>query len=55
MGLTQARMLCAVAAGLGDVEPEPRSLGLKLGSNIDRPLFERSELPEQVRQHAFFA
>lgn len=56
LGLTQARMLCPfVAAGLGDVVPELRSLGLKLGANIDRPLFERSELPEQVRRHAFFA
>ncbi len=56
LGLAQARMLCPiVAAGLGDVVPELRSLGLKLGANVDRPLFERSELPDQVRRHAFFA
>jgi hypothetical protein len=56
MGLAQARMLCPiVAAGLGDVVPEFRTLGLKLGANIDRPLSERSELPEQVRRQAFFA
>jgi len=56
MGLAQARMLCPiVAAGLGDVVPELRTLGLKLGANVDRPLHLRGELPDQVRQQAFFA
>ncbi len=55
LGLAQARMICPiVAAGLGDVVPEFRSLGLRLGTNVDRPLFER-DLPEQVRREAFFA
>jgi hypothetical protein len=55
LGLAQARMICPiVAAGLGDVVPEFRTLGLTLGTNVDRPLFER-ELPEQVRREAFFA
>jgi hypothetical protein len=54
--LAQARTLCPiVAAGLRDVVPELRALGLQLGANVDRPLFERSELPDQVRRHAFFA
>jgi len=56
LGLAHARMLCPiVAAGLRDAVPEFRPLGLKLGSHIDRPLFERSELPDEVRSRAFFA
>jgi hypothetical protein len=56
MGLTQARVLCPlVAAGLGDVVPELRTLGLRLGADIDLPLHQRRELPELVRRRAFFA
>lgn len=56
MGLAQARMLCPIVAiGLADAVPELRSLGLKLGRHIDRPLFLRDELPDQVRRQAFFA
>jgi hypothetical protein len=56
VGLTQARMLCPIVAiGLADAVPELRTLGLKLGQHVDRPLFLRDELPEQVRRQAFFA
>jgi hypothetical protein len=56
VGLAQARMLCPiVAAGLRDVVPELRALGLKMGADVDRPLHLRSDLPEEVRRHAFFA
>ena len=56
VGLANARMLCPiVAAGLHDAVPEFRPLGLKLGTHVDRPLFERSELPDEVRRRAFFA
>jgi hypothetical protein len=55
-GLAQARMLCPVIAmGLADVVPELRTLGLKFGPNVDRPLHTRSDLPDEVRRRAFFA
>jgi hypothetical protein len=55
LGLAQAKMLCPiVAAGLGDVVPEFRTLGLTLGTSVDRALHTR-ELPAEVRRRAFFA
>jgi hypothetical protein len=56
LGLTQARMVFPlVAAGLSDAVPELRTLGLRLPTEIDRPLATRPDVPEHVRRQAFFA